>query len=88
LPLTREGGRTAEGSGEDPYLGSIIVAARVEGFQGKDLSASNTILCCLKHYVAYGAPETGKDYNAVDMSKRRLRQVYLPPFKAGVRPEL
>lgn len=78
-------GRIAEGSGEDPYLGSILAAARVEGFQGKDLSASNAILCCLKHYVAYGAAEAGKDYNTVDMSERRLREVYLPPFKAGVK---
>jgi beta-glucosidase len=78
-------GRIAEGSGEDPYLGSIMAAARVEGFQGKDLSASNAILSCLKHYVAYGGAEAGKDYNTVDMSERRLREVYLPPFKAGVK---
>jgi beta-glucosidase len=78
-------GRIAEGSGEDPYLGSVMAAARVEGFQGKDLSASNAILCCLKHYVAYGAAEAGKEYSTVDMSERRLREVYLPPFKAGVK---
>jgi beta-glucosidase len=78
-------GRIAEGSGEDPYLGSMMAAARVGGFQGEDLSASNAILSCLKHYVAYGGAEAGKDYNTVDMSERRLREVYLPPFKAGVK---
>jgi len=77
-------GRTAEGSGEDPYLGSATAAARVAGFQGKDLAAQNSILSCLKHYVAYGAAEAGRDYNTVDMSERRLREIYLPPFKAGV----
>ncbi|MFB0519785.1 MAG: beta-glucosidase BglX [Acidobacteriota bacterium] len=77
-------GRIAEGAGEDPYLGSVMAAARVEGFQGTDLSASNTILSCLKHFVAYGGAEGGRDYNTVDMSEKTLREIYLPPFKAGV----
>lgn len=77
-------GRIAEGAGEDPYLGSIMAAARVRGFQGRDLSASDTILACLKHYVAYGGAEAGKDYNTVDISEKTLREVYLPPFKTGV----
>ena len=77
-------GRIAEGAGEDPYLGSVMATARVEGFQGTDLSSSNTILSCLKHFVAYGGAEAGRDYNTVDMSEKTLREIYLPPFKAGV----
>jgi beta-glucosidase len=77
-------GRVAEGSGEDPYLGSLIAAAKVRGYQGKNLSASNTIAACVKHFAAYGAPEGGRDYNTVDMSERRLRETYLPPYKAAV----
>lgn len=78
-------GRIAEGAGEDPYLGSMIAAARVKGFQGTDLSANNTVATCIKHYVAYGAAEAGRDYNTTDMSERTLREVYLPPFKAAVK---
>lgn len=77
-------GRVAEGSGEDPYLGSLIAAARVRGYQGKNLAAANTIAACVKHFAAYGAPEGGRDYNTVDMSERRLRETYLPPYKAAV----
>ncbi len=77
-------GRVAEGSGEDPYLGSLIAAAKVRGYQGKNLAASNTIAACVKHFAAYGAPEGGRDYNTVDMSERRLRETYLPPYKAAV----
>ena len=77
-------GRIAEGSGEDPYLGSIMAAARVRGFQGKDLMDPTTLVACAKHYVAYGAAEAGKDYNVADISERTLREVYLPPFKAAV----
>ena len=77
-------GRVMEGSGEDPYLGSCIAKARVSGFQGKDLSAKNTILACAKHFAAYGAAEGGRDYNTVDVSKLVLREVYLPPFRAAV----
>jgi beta-glucosidase len=71
-------GRIAEGGGEDPCLGSLIAAARVRGFQ-----ASGHIAACPKHYVAYGAVESGRDYNTVDLSERALRDVYLPPFKAA-----
>ncbi len=77
-------GRIAEGSGEDPYLGSVMAAARVRGFQGQDLKAPDTILACAKHYVAYGGAEGGRDYNTVDISEYTLREVYLPPFKAAV----
>ncbi len=77
-------GRIAEGAGEDPYLGSAMAAAYVRGFQGKDVSAPDSMLACAKHFAAYGAAEAGRDYNTVDMSERRLREVYLPPFKAAV----
>ena len=77
-------GRISEGSGEDPYLGSRIAAAMVRGYQGDDLSATNTILACVKHFAAYGAPQAGRDYNTVDMSERWLREFYLPPYKAAL----
>lgn len=77
-------GRISEGSGEDPYLGSLISAAMVRGYQGDDLSANNTLLACVKHFAAYGAPQAGRDYNTVDMSERWLREFYLPPYKAAV----
>jgi beta-glucosidase len=77
-------GRIMEGSGEDPYLGSLMAAARVHGYQGKDLSANNTLMACVKHYAAYGAAEGGRDYNTVDLSERNLRDYYLPPYKAAV----
>lgn len=76
-------GRVMEGSGEDPYLGSVIAKARVRGFQGTDLSAYNTMAACAKHFVGYGAAEGGRDYNTVDISKQRLRELYLPPFSAA-----
>jgi beta-glucosidase len=75
-------GRVMEGAGEDPYLGSMIAAARVKGFQGK-LGDTNTVMACVKHFAAYGAAIGGRDYNAVDMSDRLLWEVYLPPFKAA-----
>jgi beta-glucosidase len=76
-------GRMAEGAGEDPYLGSLIAAARVTGFQG-NLKEANTIAACVKHFAAYGAAEGGRDYNTVDMSERRLRETYFPPYRAGL----
>ena len=78
-------GRIVEGSGEDPYLGSVMAAARVRGFQGKDFSAANTLLATAKHFAAYGAAEGGRDYNTADVSERTLWEVYLPPFEAAVR---
>ncbi|MBP5333951.1 MAG: glycoside hydrolase family 3 C-terminal domain-containing protein, partial [Bacteroidales bacterium] len=77
-------GRISEGSGEDPYLGSLIAAAMVRGYQGDNLAQDNTILACVKHFAAYGAPQAGRDYNTVDMSERWLREFYLPPYKAAV----
>src|SRR5437868_701172 len=77
-------GRIAEGSGEDPYLGSAMAAARVRGFQGKDPRAPDAVMATVKHFAAYGGAEGGRDYNTVDVSERTLRQIYLPPFRAAV----
>lgn len=76
-------GRVAEGSGEDPFLGSAFAASRVRGFQGKQLTDEDSMLACPKHFVAYGAASGGMDYNSVEMSEQTLREVYLPPFKAA-----
>lgn len=76
-------GRVAEGAGEDPFLGAALAAARVRGFQSADLPGGRRIVACPKHYVAYGAAESGRDYNTVDVSERTLREVYLPPFRAA-----
>jgi beta-glucosidase len=77
-------GRIAEGSGEDPFLGAALARARVLGFQGHDYSAPDRVVACAKHWVAYGAAESGRDYNTTDMSERTLRAVYFPPFKAAI----
>lgn len=76
-------GRVMEGAGEDTYLGSLIAKARVEGFQGDDLSLNNTIIACAKHFAAYGFSESGKDYNTVDIGTSTLFNHVLPPFKAA-----
>ena len=77
-------GRVAEGAGEDAYLGSRIAKAMVNGYQGNDLKANNTMLACVKHFALYGASEAGRDYNTVDMSKVRMYNEYLPPYKAAI----
>ncbi|SEA61049.1 glycoside hydrolase family 3 N-terminal domain-containing protein [Paenibacillus sp. 276b] len=77
-------GRVVEGAGEDPYLGQLIAKAQVEGYQGYSLFDPETIIACLKHFIAYGAAEAGRDYNTVDISEGTLRNIYLPPFQAGV----
>ena len=77
-------GRIAEGAGEDPYLGSLMAAARVRGFQGTDLRAPEAVMATAKHFAAYGGAEGGRDYNTVDVSERTLREIYLPPFRAAV----
>jgi beta-glucosidase len=77
-------GRIAEGAGEDPYLGSVFAAARVKAAQGSDYSAPDKVVTSVKHYGAYGQPEGGRDYNTTDMSEQRLRNMYLPPFKAAI----
>lgn len=77
-------GRIAEGAGEDPYLGSEIAKAMVQGYQGTDLKKNNTIMACVKHFALYGAAEAGRDYNTVDMSHLTMYNTYFPPFKAAV----
>jgi beta-glucosidase len=76
-------GRVMEGAGEDPFLGSMIAAARVRGFQGNGLGNTDAVMACAKHFAAYGAAVGGRDYNTVDMSDQTLWNVYLPPFKAA-----
>ncbi len=76
-------GRVMEGAGEDPYLGSLIAAARVKGFQGNRLGDIDSLMACAKHFAAYGAAVGGRDYNSVDMSERQLWETYLRPFKAA-----
>ena len=77
-------GRFSEGSGEDPFLGSEIARAMVKGYQGDDLAKVNTLMACVKHFALYGAGEAGRDYNTVDMSKVRMYNEYLPPYKAAI----
>ena len=76
-------GRMSEGSGEDPYLGSRIAEAMVRGYQGIDLTDPTTMMACVKHFALYGAPEAGRDYNTVDMSRVRMFNEYFPPYKAA-----
>ncbi len=77
-------GRISEGSGEDPFLGSAIARAMVKGYQGDDLSKNNTLMACVKHFALYGAAEAGRDYNTTDMSRIRMYNEYMPPYKAAV----
>ena len=85
MDLTREPrwGRVMEGSGEDPYINAVFAAARVRGFQG-DQWDNEHIMACVKHFAAYGAPEGGKEYNTVDMSRYALWNYYMPPYKAAI----
>src|SRR4051794_31212229 len=77
-------GRISEGNGEDPYLGSVFAAARVKAAQGRDYSAPDKVVTSVKHFAAYGQPEGGREYGGTDMSEQRLRNLYLPPFKAAI----
>lgn len=79
-------GRVMEGAGEDPYLGSRVAEAMVRGYQGKDnnYDDKSKVMACVKHFALYGAAEAGRDYNTVDMSKVRMYNEYLPPYKAAV----
>lgn len=77
-------GRIAEGAGEDPYLGSRVAEAMVHGYQGDDLAAPHTLLACVKHFALYGASQAGRDYHSVEMSKIKMYNQYLPPYKAAV----
>lgn len=76
-------GRIAEGPGEDPYLGGEIAKAMVRGYQGDNLKDATTVMACVKHYALYGAPEGGRDYNTVDMSRQRVLNEYILPYKAA-----
>ncbi len=78
-------GRIAEGPGEDPYLGGEMAKALVKGYQGKnnDFSVPNTLMACVKHYALYGAAEAGRDYNTVDMSRQRMMNEFMLPYKAA-----
>jgi len=84
IALDPRWGRIAEGAGEDPYLGSVMAAAQVKGFQGDNFLNKNSIVACAKHFTAYGGAQGGRDYNSVDISERTLREIYLPPFQAAV----
>jgi beta-glucosidase len=77
-------GRVVEGSGEDPYLGSAMAAAKVTGYQGSDFAAPDKMAATVKHFGAYGAVQAGREYNTTDMSQQQLRNVYLPPYKAAI----
>lgn len=77
-------GRVSEGNGEDPFLGAAIAKAMITGYQGDDLSLDNTIMACVKHFALYGAPEAGRDYHTVDMSRQRMFNEYFLPYKAAV----
>ncbi|MGB3774213.1 MAG: beta-glucosidase BglX [Leeuwenhoekiella sp.] len=77
-------GRIAEGAGEDPFLGSAIAKAMVTGYQGTDLTDPKTMIATVKHFALYGAAEAGRDYNTVDMSRIKMFNEYLPPYKAAI----
>ena len=86
IDITRDPrwGRTAEGNGEDPFLGAAFAQAYVRGYQGRHLNNAESILACPKHFVGYGAAEGGRDYNTTEISEHTLREVYLPPFHAAI----
>lgn len=77
-------GRIAEGGGEDPYLGSLISAAYIKGYQGEAMKNNDEIMACVKHFAFYGASEAGRDYNICDMSRNRMYNDYMMPYKAAV----
>ena len=81
-------GRVSEGSGEDPFLGSLIARAMIQGYQGEKLAdqlkRNDEIMACVKHFALYGAAEGGRDYNTVDMSRQRMFNEYFPPFEAAI----
>ncbi|QES89603.1 beta-glucosidase BglX [Rhizosphaericola mali] len=77
-------GRVSEGSGEDPYLGSLIAKAMIKGYQGNSLADTMNVLACIKHFALYGGAEAGREYNTVDMSLIKMYEYYFPPYKAAV----
>ncbi|WP_340171028.1 beta-glucosidase BglX [Lacinutrix sp.] len=90
VDITRDArwGRVMEGAGEDPFLASKIATARIKGFQGDNLKATNTIAACAKHFAAYGFVEAGKEYNTVDIGASTLHNIVLPPFEAAVQADV
>ena len=90
IALDARWGRISEGNGEDPYLSGLLGAAMTQGYQGvdmrtEDILRANHIMACLKHFALYGAVESGKEYNTVDMSRVRMMNQYLPPYEAVVK---
>lgn len=81
IALDPRWGRVSEGAGEDPYLTSQVGAAMIRGYQG-DYSDHNA-MACVKHYALYGASESGRDYNTVDMSHVRMYNQYFAPYRAA-----
>ncbi|MCC8187745.1 MAG: beta-glucosidase BglX [Bacteroides sp.] len=77
-------GRVSEGNGEDPYLAAEIARAMIRGYQGTDMSGNDEIMACMKHFALYGAPDAGRDYNTVDMSRNRMFNEYMLPYQAAV----
>ena len=77
-------GRVSEGPGEDPLLGSRFARAKIRGLQNDMRSPLSYVAACTKHYVAYGACESGRDYNTTSMSVSNLYNVYLPAFRAAM----
>ena len=87
IDVARDGrwGRVAEGYGEDPYTNAVLGVASIKGYQGDDLSASNRVAACLKHYVGYGASEAGRDYVYTEISAQTLWDTYMLPYEEGVK---
>ena len=90
IALDARWGRISEGNGEDPYLSGVLGAAMTQGYQGTDMRteeilSNNRIMACLKHFALYGAVESGKEYNTVDMSRVRMMNQYLPPYEAVIK---
>lgn len=77
-------GRIDETFGEDPYLAGELGAAIIHGYQGDDLSAEDSILACAKHYIAYGEAVGARDACDTEITERKLREVFLPPFRKAV----
>lgn len=77
-------GRISEGSGEDPWLGGQIAGAMIHGYQGTSMKNADAVMACVKHFALYGGAEAGREYNTVDMSRMKMYQDYLPPYKAAL----
>ena len=77
-------GRISEGSGEDPWYGSQVAKAMIQGYQGSSMKNADAVMACVKHFALYGGAEAGREYNTVDMSRIKMYQDYLPPYRAAV----